>query len=95
MKKRILHYLLLLALVIAVNFFLPRLLPGSPIRTLTGEDVGSLTAAEKQGILAARAAGMRSCFIPDTIEPDDQMKELIDLQCESLHDVIGILEEMI
>ena len=53
MKKRILHYLLLLALVIAVNFFLPRLLPGSPIRTLTGEDVGSLTAAEKQGILAA------------------------------------------
>ena len=49
----------------------------------------------KQGIIAASRAGMRSCFIPDTIEPDDQMKELIDLQCESLHDVIGILEEMI
>lgn len=53
MRKRILHYLLLLALVITVNFFLPRLLPGSPIKTLTGEEVGSLTAAEKQGILAA------------------------------------------
>ena len=53
MKKRILHYLLLLALVIAVNFFLPRLLPGSPVKTLAGEDVGNLTAAEKQGILAA------------------------------------------
>lgn len=53
MKKQLSHYLLLLILIIVVNFFLPRLMPGSPIRTLTGEDVGSLTAAEKQGILAA------------------------------------------
>lgn len=53
MKKKIAHYLLLLVLIIAVNFFLPRLMPGSPIKTLTGEDVGNLTALEKQGILAA------------------------------------------
>lgn len=51
MRKRILHYLIILAIVIVVNFFIPRLLPGSPIRTLTGEDTGSLTAEEKMGIL--------------------------------------------
>ena len=53
MKKQLSHYLLLLILIVVVNFFLPRLMPGSPIKTLTGEDVGSLTAAEKQGVLAA------------------------------------------
>ena len=47
----------------------------------------------KQGILAARAAGMRSCFIPDTIIPDDEMKAAIDMQRDSLLDVISILEE--
>lgn len=51
MKKRISHYLLLLVMVIVVNFFLPRMMPGSPVKTLIGEDAGSLTAAEKMGIL--------------------------------------------
>ena len=53
MRKRIGHYLLLLALIIVMNFFLPRLMPGSPVRTILGEEAGSLTAAEKMGILEA------------------------------------------
>ncbi len=53
MKKRFVHYLIILAVVIVVNFFIPRLLPGSPIRTLVGEDTGSMTAEEKMGILEA------------------------------------------
>lgn len=53
MKKRITHYAILLVMVIVINFFLPRMMPGSPVKTLIGEDAGSLTAAEKMGILEA------------------------------------------
>lgn len=51
MKKRILHYGFLLAVLIVVNFFLPRMLPGSPLKSLAGGDPGELTAAQKMGIL--------------------------------------------
>ncbi|MBU4541633.1 MAG: ABC transporter permease [Firmicutes bacterium] len=51
MKKRIGHYLIILVIVIVANFFIPRLLPGSPIKTLIGEDTGQMTAEEKMGIL--------------------------------------------
>jgi peptide/nickel transport system permease protein len=44
---------MIVLLVIAVNFFIPRLLPGSPIRTLIGEDVSELTAEQKMGLLDA------------------------------------------
>ena len=47
----------------------------------------------KQGILAAKRAGMHSCFIPDTIVPDEEMQAAIELQCDSLLDVIDLLEE--
>lgn len=47
----------------------------------------------KQGVFAARAAGMISCIIPDTIEIDEEMKPAIDYQCESLLDVIKLLKE--
>lgn len=47
----------------------------------------------KQGILAAKAAGMRSCFIPDTIVPDEMMRAAIDMERESLLDIIDLLEE--
>ena len=40
-------------MVIVMNFFLPRLMPGSPVKTIMGEDAGSLTAVEKMGILEA------------------------------------------
>ena len=53
LKKRALHYLILVALVVVVNFFIPRLLPGSPIGTLVGENAQDMTAAEKMGVLDA------------------------------------------
>lgn len=53
MKKRVTHYLIILVVVIVINFLLPRLLPGSPLKTLVGENPGDLTAAQKMGILDA------------------------------------------
>jgi peptide/nickel transport system permease protein len=53
MKKRLAHYLILLAVVIVINFFLPRMLPGSPLKTLVGENPGDMTAEQKMGILDA------------------------------------------
>ena len=53
MRERLTHYLILLALLIAINFFLPRWMPGSPVKTIMGEDAGSMTAEEKMGILEA------------------------------------------
>lgn len=53
MKKRVMHYLILVVAIIIINFFLPRLLPGSPLKTLVGENPGDLTAAQKMGILDA------------------------------------------
>ena len=45
MKKRVVHYLILVAVVIVANFFIPRLLPGSPVKTLLGsEGVEELSA---------------------------------------------------
>lgn len=52
-QKKITHYLFIVAVIIVLNFFIPRMLPGSPISTLVGEDVGQMTAAEKMGILDA------------------------------------------
>lgn len=52
MRKSIIHYSILLAIVIVVNFFIPRMLPGSPVGTIIGgENAGDMTAAEKMGIL--------------------------------------------
>lgn len=48
----------------------------------------------KFGIMAAAAAGMRSVFIEDTIEPDEEMESLIDLRADDLSQVITILKEM-
>ena len=53
MKKRIIHYGIILIIVIVVNFFIPRALPGSPIRTLVGADIADMTAEQKLGILEA------------------------------------------
>lgn len=53
MKYRITHYILLLAAVIILNFFLPRMLPGSPIAQLAGEEVGRMTQSERDRILSA------------------------------------------
>ena len=53
MKKRIIHYGIILIVVIIINFFIPRALPGSPIRTLVGADIADMTAEQKLGILEA------------------------------------------
>jgi peptide/nickel transport system permease protein len=53
MKKRIGHYLIMVVAVIVSNFFIPRLLPGSPVRTLVGEDIADMSAEQKMGILEA------------------------------------------
>jgi HAD hydrolase, family IA, variant 3 len=46
----------------------------------------------KQGITAAKRAGMHSCFIEDTIKPDQIMKDMIEYQTENLEDVIQLLK---
>lgn len=48
----------------------------------------------KMGILATKRAGMHSCFIQDTIKPDDEMKENIEFEKEDLSQVIDLLEEL-
>lgn len=48
----------------------------------------------KMGILAAKRAGMHSCFIQDTIKPDDEMRENIEFEKEDLSQVIDLLEEV-
>ncbi len=47
----------------------------------------------RQGILAAHAAGMHSCFIEDTIAPDDLMRSYFEFACGDLSEVIAILSE--
>ncbi len=42
------QYLLVLALTVALNFFLPRMMPGSPLVFLAGEDVGFLTPEQRE-----------------------------------------------
>ena len=48
----------------------------------------------KMGILATKRAGMHSCFIQDTIKPDDEMRENIEFEKEDLSQVIDLLEEV-
>lgn len=50
--RKLLQYILVLAFTLALNFFLPRLMPGSPIQLLAGEDVGLLTQQEREEIMA-------------------------------------------
>ena len=45
----------------------------------------------KQGIMAACRAGMRSCFIEDTIVPDEEMEKMLDNRCSSMLDVPALL----
>ncbi len=48
----------------------------------------------KNGIVAATRAHMHHCFIFDTIEPDDELKQLIEFKEDSMEDVIGLLEKL-
>ncbi len=46
------EYLLLIWLVATVNFILPRMLPGCPLVHLAGEEIGHLSPAERDELLA-------------------------------------------
>lgn len=46
------QYLLVLLLTIALNFVLPRMMPGSPLVFLAGEDVGFLTTEQRAQLYA-------------------------------------------
>lgn len=50
-SAKISQYLLLIIFTITLNFLLPRLMPGSPLRFLGGEDVILMSSEEKQAIL--------------------------------------------
>ena len=63
-----------------------QMLEMSPEECLVLED-------SKQGILAAKHAGMHSCFIQDTIEPDEEMKAAVEFQRDDLSQVIDIIKE--
>lgn len=53
MKHSYTFYVVLIFLVIVMNFFLPRLLPGSPIAHIAGGSDGGLTLTERENIKAA------------------------------------------
>ena len=46
------------------------------------------------GIRSAYAAGMIPVMIPDLVEPDEEIKALVHRQFKTLHEVIGLLEQM-
>lgn len=46
------QYLLVLVLTVALNFVLPRMMPGSPLVFLAGEDVGFLTPEQRAQLYA-------------------------------------------
>lgn len=51
MLNRLSQYLLVLLVAVAVNFFLPRAMPGSPLQFLAGEEVATLTPEQRAAIL--------------------------------------------
>ena len=44
------------------------------------------------GILSIHAAGMRPIMVPDLIEPTPEIEKLLWAKCETLTDMIGVLE---
>ncbi|HWO76005.1 MAG TPA: ABC transporter permease [Bacillus sp. (in: firmicutes)] len=48
---KLVQYAIVLFLMLTLNFLLPRLMPGSPLVYLAGEDVGFMSSAEKDAIL--------------------------------------------
>jgi peptide/nickel transport system permease protein len=48
---RMLQYLLLIVAMLVLNFMLPRMMPGTPLAFLAGEDVGLMTAEQRQAVM--------------------------------------------
>ena len=53
MKSKIFHYVIMIIAIITLNFFLPRMLPGSPIATLAGEEAGQMTEDERDRLMSS------------------------------------------
>lgn len=51
MKHSVFFYIILIFLVITLNFFLPRFMPGSPVSSIMGEEAGVLSKQEQENIL--------------------------------------------
>lgn len=49
--QKVFQYSLVLLITLVINFSLPRLMPGSPLELLAGEDVGRLTSEEREEIM--------------------------------------------
>ena len=49
--KRLIHYLILIIAMVVLNFFLPRMIPGSPVSRLAGDRSETMTAEERARIL--------------------------------------------
>ena len=62
------------------------LLGANPVNCFALED-------SKNGILSACSAGCKAIMIPDLWQPDDDTKKLLYAQCDTLHDVIRVIEE--
>lgn len=45
------QYLLVVGLAVAINFAIPRAMPGSPLATIAGEEVGRLSQSQRQQVL--------------------------------------------
>ncbi|KQL49821.1 peptide ABC transporter permease [Brevibacillus choshinensis] len=48
---KVTQYVFVIFIMLTLNFLLPRLMPGSPLAFLAGEDVGLMSASEKEAIL--------------------------------------------
>ncbi|MFD1020205.1 ABC transporter permease [Thalassobacillus hwangdonensis] len=48
---KISQYLIVIFIILALNFLLPRMMPGSPLVYLAGEDVGLMTSEEKVAVM--------------------------------------------
>ena len=46
----------------------------------------------KNGIIAATRANMHHCFIFDTIKPDDELKDMLEFEKDSMDEIIPLLE---
>lgn len=53
LKSKIFHYAIMILAIITLNFFLPRMLPGSPIATLAGEEAGQMTEDERDRLMSS------------------------------------------
>jgi peptide/nickel transport system permease protein len=52
LRRKVGQYTLVLLVAVTLNFLLPRLMPGSPLGHLAGEDAGQLNAQERQKLIA-------------------------------------------